>query len=130
MGTNSASGARAPLTTKCTFISANQELPKTGTWVDKKADAELVHIQLSINFKFIKKNPPTVWALFSVFKKRVNYIPASNIKSCNVQIKISVYFFLRYLLLLSNVSFQENNSSYSMFYSIKHTCMSEGTHIC
>lgn len=55
MGTNSASGARAPLTTKCTFISANQELPKTGTWVDKKADAELVHIQLSINFRFIKK---------------------------------------------------------------------------
>lgn len=48
----------------------------------------------------------------------------------NVQIKISVYFFLRYLLLLSNVSFQENNSSYSMFYSIKRTCMSEGTHIC
>lgn len=76
------------------------------------------------------KKPPTVWALFSVFMKRVNYIPASNIKSCNVQIKISVYFFLRYLLLLSNVSFQENNSSYSMFYSIKHTCMSEGTHIC
>lgn len=56
MGTNSASGARAPLTTKCTFISANQELPKTGTWVDKKADAEVVHIQLSINFRFIKKN--------------------------------------------------------------------------
>lgn len=125
MGTNSASGARAPLTTKCTFISANQELPKTGTWVDKKADAELVHIQLSINFRFIKKNHQQYGLM-----KRVNYIPASNIKSCNVQIKISVYFFLRYLLLLSNVSFQENNSSYSMFYSIKHTCMSEGTHIC
>lgn len=47
-----------------------------------------------------------------------------------VQIKISVYFFLRYLLLLSRVSFRENNSSCSLFYPIKHTCMSEGTHIC
>lgn len=65
MGTNSASGARAPLTTKCTFISANQELPKTGTWVDKKADAELVHIQLSINFRFIKKK--TTDSMGSIF---------------------------------------------------------------
>lgn len=86
MGTNSASGARAPLTTKCTFISANQELPKTGTWVDKKADAELVHIQLSISFRFIKKNPPTVWALFSVMK-RVNYIPASTNKSVSYKLR-------------------------------------------
>lgn len=87
MGTNSASGARAPLTTKCTFISANQELPKTGTWVDKKADAELVHIQLSINFRFIKKKkPPTVWALFSVMK-RVNYIPASTNKSVSYKLR-------------------------------------------
>lgn len=65
MGTNSASGARAPLTTKCTFISANQELPKTGTWVDKKADAELVHIQLSINFRFIKKTTDSMGSIFS-----------------------------------------------------------------
>lgn len=71
MGTNSASGARAPLTTKCTFISANQELPKTGTWVDKKADAELVHIQLSINFRFIKKKTTnSMGSIFSVYEAR------------------------------------------------------------
>lgn len=72
MGTNSASGARAPLTTNCTFISANQELPKTGTWVDKKADAELVHTQLSINFRFIKKkkNTNSMGSIFSIYEAR------------------------------------------------------------
>lgn len=125
MGTNSASGARAPLTTKCTFISANQELPKTGTWVDKKADAELVHIQLSINFRFIKKTTDSMGSIFSIYE-RVNYIPASTNKSVSYKLRYRYISFYAIYCCYLMYPFEKTTAPAHCFTQLNtHACQKE-----